>query len=110
MMFTLDVDSYRMLPTGFGQVMPSMFIDKLIGSACSILKEESNCEEIKCQREDSRVIVVGDIHGQFSDLLFLFRTLGMPSESKSYVFNGNYVAKGAWSMGVLLVLLAWNVI
>ena len=66
--------------------------------------------EINCQREDSRVIVVGDIHGQFSDLLFLFRILGTPFESQFYGFNGNYVDKGAWGMEVLLVLLAWKLL
>lgn len=112
MMFTLDVDSYRMLPSGFCQVLPSMLVDKLIDSACSILRKEPNSVEINCQREESksRVIVVGNIHGHFSDLLFLFRTLGTPSESQFYVFNGNYVDKGAWGMEVLLVLLAWKVI
>lgn len=109
MMFTLEQASQKMLPSAFCHVLPSTLVDKLTDTARSILCKEPNCVEIDCQGEDSRVIVVGDIHGQFYDLLFLFRHVGLPSENQFYVFNGNYVDKGAWGMEVFLVLLAWKV-
>lgn len=109
MMFSLEQASRKMLPSEVCHVIPSILVDKLTDTAHSILSEEPNCVEINCQ-EDSRVIVVGDIHGQFYDLLFLFKHIGMPSESQFYVFNGNYVDKGAWGMEVFLVLLAWKVL
>ncbi|XP_028774403.1 serine/threonine-protein phosphatase 7 isoform X2 [Neltuma alba] len=109
MMFTLEQASQKMLPSEFYHVIPSILVDKLTDSARSILCKEPNCVEINCQ-EDSRVIVVGDIHGQFYDLLFLFKHIGMPSESQVYVFNGNYVDKGAWGLEVFLVLLALKVL
>ncbi|CAI8611797.1 unnamed protein product [Vicia faba] len=83
---------------------------KLIDAACNVLRKEPNCVEINCLGEDSRVIVVGDIHGQFHDLMFLLKHLGMPSENQFYVFNGNYVDEGAWGIEVFLVLLAWKVL
>ncbi|KAK7261685.1 hypothetical protein RIF29_28002 [Crotalaria pallida] len=109
MMFTVEHATQKMLPSEFCHVMPAILVDKLIDAACGILCEESNCLEIECQ-EDSRVIVVGDIHGQFHDLMYLFKHAGVPSENQFYVFNGNYVGKGAWGVEVLLVLLAWKVL
>lgn len=109
MMFTLEQASQKMLPSEFCHVIPFILVDKLTDTACSILCKEPNCVEIDCQVDNSRVIVVGDIYGQFYDLLFLFKHVGVPSENQFYVFNGNYVDKGAWGMEVFLVLLAWKV-
>ncbi|TKY48281.1 Serine/threonine-protein phosphatase 7 [Spatholobus suberectus] len=109
MMVILEQASQKMLPSEFCHVVPTILVDKLADAACSILCKESNCVEINCQ-EDSRVIVVGDIHGQFHDLMFLLKHAGVPSENQIYVFNGNYVDKGAWGIEVFLVLLAWKVL
>ncbi|QCE09074.1 serine/threonine-protein phosphatase 7-like isoform X1 [Vigna unguiculata] len=109
-MVILEHASQKMLPSEFCHVVPTLLVDKLTGAACSILCKEPNCVEINCQGEDSRVIVVGDIHGQIHDLMFLFKHEGVPSENQIYVFNGNYVDKGAWGIEVFLVLLAWKVL
>ncbi|XP_027342035.1 serine/threonine-protein phosphatase 7-like isoform X2 [Abrus precatorius] len=110
MMFMLEQVSRKMLPSGFCHVVPTMLVEKLTDAACSILCKEPNCVEVNCLGEDSRVIVVGGIHGQFHDLMFLMKHAGVPSENQIYVFNGNYVDNGAWGIEVLLVLLAWKVL
>eukprot|EP00727_Mastigamoeba_balamuthi_P002950 m51a1_g12652 hypothetical protein (530) ;mRNA; f:420-2823 len=43
---------------------------------------------------DSRLIVVGDLHGQLTDLVTIFGQYGYPSETNVYVFNGDYVDRG----------------
>jgi len=108
-MVILEQASQKMLPSEFCHVVPTLLVDKLTDAAFSILCKEPNCVEINCLGEDSRVIVVGDLHGQFHDLMFLFKHAGLPSENQIYVFNGNYVDKGAWGIEVFLVLLAWKV-
>jgi serine/threonine-protein phosphatase 5 len=50
------------------------------------------------------VVVVGDTHGQFTDLLTIFRLGGMPSPSNVYLFNGDYVDRGPQDVEVLLTL------
>nr|KYP58399.1 Serine/threonine protein phosphatase 7 [Cajanus cajan] len=110
MMIILEQASQKMLSSEFCHVVPTMFVEKLVDGVCSILCKEPNCVDINCQGEDSRVIVVGDIHGQFHDLMLLLKHAGVPSENQIYVFNGNYVDKGAWGVEVLLVLLAWKVL
>uniref|UniRef100_A0A0R0HAT9 Serine/threonine-protein phosphatase n=1 Tax=Glycine max TaxID=3847 RepID=A0A0R0HAT9_SOYBN len=110
MMVILEQASQKMLPSEFCHIVPAILVDKLADAACSILCKEPNCVEINCQGEDSKVIVVGDVHGQFHDLMFLFKHAGVPSENRIYVFNGNYVDKGAWGIEVFLFLLAWKVL
>ncbi|KAM1462210.1 hypothetical protein ACFXTH_046481 [Malus domestica] len=97
-------------PENFQSVLSVSLVDKLIDTASSILCKEPNCVAVDCHKEDSRVVVVGDIHGQFRDLLHLFEHAGFPSDNQFYVFNGNYVNRGASGLDVFMVLLAWKVL
>lgn len=58
---------------------------------------------------DATLTIVGDIHGQFWDLLNIFSMNGHPSESRRYVLNGDYVDRGAHGLEVVLLLIAWKV-
>jgi serine/threonine-protein phosphatase 5 len=58
---------------------------------------------------DRRVIsVCGDTHGQFYDLLNIFsdNVGGYPSKENPFIFNGDFVDRGRYSLEVILTLLA----
>lgn len=58
--------------------------------------------------EDHEVTVCGDIHGQFYDLLNIFKINGNPSEINPYLFNGDFIDRGSFSVEVVITLLAWK--
>ncbi|KAJ5405651.1 hypothetical protein N7465_006935 [Penicillium sp. CMV-2018d] len=52
--------------------------------------------------------VVGDIHGQYADLIRIFQTYGAPPES-NYLFLGNYIGRGKRGLETILLLLCYKI-
>ncbi|KAG8373578.1 hypothetical protein BUALT_Bualt11G0039000 [Buddleja alternifolia] len=111
LMHAFDWASRAILPSEFPSVLPVGVFDKLLLTASKILHKEPNCVHIELGTESRRrVVVVGDVHGQLHDVLFLLRDAGFPADDRFFVFNGDYVDRGAWGLEVFLLLLAWKVL
>lgn len=75
----------------------------LFFQAKEILAKESNVQEVKCP-----VTVCGDVHGQFHDMMELFR-IGGKSPDTNYLFMGDYVDRGYYSVETVTLLVALKV-
>ncbi|KAI9783005.1 MAG: hypothetical protein M1816_001619 [Peltula sp. TS41687] len=53
------------------------------------------------------VKIVGDVHGQYTDLIRLFEMCGFPPHS-NYLFLGDYVDRGKQSLETILLLLCYK--
>lgn len=91
---------YGHFPTMTPQVLMYFFI---LLQAKEILAKESNVQEVKCP-----VTVCGDVHGQFHDLMELFR-IGGKSPDTNYLFMGDYVDRGYYSVETVTLLVALKV-
>lgn len=72
------------------------------------LKEQKSLVDIEVE-DTVDITVCGDTHGQFYDLLTIFEKNGNPSEVNPYLFNGDFVDRGSFSVEVVLLLIAWKV-
>merc|ERR1712194_803423 len=85
------------------QIIPEEDVKNLCNKAKEILMEEQNVHHVPIP-----ATVVGDIHGQFYDLLELF-DVGGQVPSVNYVFMGDFVDRGFYSVETFLLLLALKV-
>jgi len=80
----------------------------IIAKAQEILEKETTL--VKITLDDlEEITVCGDVHGQYYDLLNIFKINGNPSEENPYLFNGDFVDRGSWSVEIMLTLLMWKI-
>ena len=86
------------------KLIPAGFMKQLLIKAEAHLAKRPTVQYVKL-KETTRCIVVGDLHGQLADLLHIIREFDLPSDNKIYVFNGDFVDRGAKGCEVTAVLL-----
>ncbi len=88
-----------------------------LGMLCVVVSRYILLTESKAlvRIDQAPVKVFGDIHGQIVDLLQFFKIYGAPSHRTGdinfcqYVFNGDFVDRGAYSLEVLTLLLCLKI-
>jgi len=85
------------------EVIKESEVKSICNKVKEILKEEPNVYKI-----DAPVTICGDIHGQFFDLLELFK-VGGECPDTNYLFMGDFVDRGFNSVESVLLLIALKV-
>ena len=83
--------------------IPESQVRELCYKARELLIEEGNVVTV-----DAPVTICGDIHGQFHDLMELFRVGGDVPDT-NYLFMGDFVDRGFYSLESFLLLLCLKV-
>lgn len=92
-------------PSQIGRTFPiPVFDEKDVLSLCNEVKDIIKIQPPVIQRKPG-VIIVGDLHGNFLNLLQILAIHGLPP-TQNYIFLGNYVNFGEFSLEVLIFLFS----
>ena len=102
---TIDIDQIieQLSSNSKSYSIPEMEIEIINVEAREIIRGQPMLLELTAP-----ILICGDIHGQFSDLLQIFRRLGQPGET-TYLFLGDYVDRGRKSLETIILLLCYKI-
>ncbi|KAK7694693.1 serine/threonine protein phosphatase Pzh1 [Cerrena zonata] len=107
----LDIDDMiqRLLDVGYtGKASKSLCIkNQEIVAICQAAREVFLSQPTLIELSPP-VKIVGDVHGQYSDLIRLFEMCGFPPAA-NYLFLGDYVDRGKQSLETILLLLCYKI-
>lgn len=90
-----------------GKKIHRRYVFQIIKAVRNIVYNEPTMVEMEVQ-PGTTLTVCGDTHGQFYDLLEIFRLNGFPTDKHAYLFNGDFVDRGSWSTEIALLLYAYK--
>eukprot|EP01138_Halocafeteria_seosinensis_P003117 gb/GECG01003186.1/.p1 GENE.gb/GECG01003186.1/~~gb/GECG01003186.1/.p1 ORF type:complete len:953 (+),score=133.80 gb/GECG01003186.1/:1-2859(+) len=61
-------------------------------------------------KDNERLTICGDTHGQLQDLFSVFTINGTPDNHNRYLFNGDFVDRGPCGAEIVLTLLAFQLV
>ncbi|KAG6026853.1 serine/threonine protein phosphatase Pzh1 [Claviceps citrina] len=106
----MDLDDYikRLLDAGYaGKVTKSVCLKNAeIVAICQRAREVLLSQPALLEL-DAPVKIVGDVHGQYTDLIRMFEMCGFPPMA-NYLFLGDYVDRGKQSLETILLLLCYK--
>ncbi|KAJ7783764.1 Metallo-dependent phosphatase-like protein [Mycena maculata] len=106
-----DVDDMisRLLEVGYtGKVSKSLCLKNTEITSICLAAREVFLNQPTLVELSPPVKIVGDVHGQYSDLIRLFEMCGFPPAA-NYLFLGDYVDRGKQSLETILLLLCFKI-
>eukprot|EP00127_Corallochytrium_limacisporum_P006874 Clim_evm89s236 gene=Clim_evmTU89s236 len=85
--------------------LPDKYILQILAYTFRALKKQPNVNKIYVDNS-VRVVVVGDLHGSLDDLVNILSDNGLPGHHNFYIFNGDFVDRGNYSIEVMCLVLS----
>jgi serine/threonine-protein phosphatase PP1 catalytic subunit len=107
---SLDLDDYitRLIDAAYaGKVTKGVCLKIAEITAICLQAQEVFLSQPALLELDAPVKIVGDIHGQYPDLIRLFEMSGSPPNA-NFLFLGDYVDRGKQSLETILLLLCYK--
>ncbi|KJH52164.1 putative S-(hydroxymethyl)glutathione dehydrogenase/class III alcohol dehydrogenase [Dictyocaulus viviparus] len=82
---------------------------KILLDIYTFLKDQPTLVEVDVPSKQ-RFTICGDIHGQFYDLCNIFDINGLPSETNPYLFNGDFVDRGSFSVETIFTMFSYKLL
>lgn len=89
--------------------LPQKYAYQMILAAYNFFKQQDSLVHITVP-DKQKFTICGDVHGQFYDLANIFEINGLPSETNPYLFNGDFVDRGSFSVETIFTLLGWKLL
>ncbi|KAF9535322.1 phosphoprotein phosphatase PPZ [Crepidotus variabilis] len=107
--FDVDDMIQRLLDVGYtGKVSKSLCLKNAEITAICLAARDVFLSQPTLIELSPPVKIVGDVHGQYSDLIRLFEMCGFPPAA-NYLFLGDYVDRGKQSLETILLLLCYKI-
>jgi len=90
-----------------GVLLPKSMAYELVIDVIKLQQKEKTMGKITVPPGEC-ITVIGDTHGQYFDVMTLLELNGLPSPKNPYIFNGDFVDRGSWSMENILLLYAFK--
>ncbi|CAM9197577.1 unnamed protein product [Chrysoparadoxa australica] len=95
------------------KMVAKRFVVRILTESYRLLREQPSLMELTVPETglnggEGHFTVCGDTHGQYYDVLNIFQLNGLPSAANPYLFNGDFVDRGSFSLEVVLTFLAWK--
>ncbi|KAI0126536.1 calcineurin-like phosphoesterase [Xylariales sp. AK1849] len=106
----IDLDDFikRLLDAAYaGKVTKSVCLKNAEIVAICLRAREVLLSQPALLELDAPVKIVGDVHGQYTDLIRMFEMCGFPPSS-NFLFLGDYVDRGKQSLETILLLLCYK--
>nr|GAT45456.1 phosphoprotein phosphatase [Mycena chlorophos] len=90
-----------------GKTLPKRYVWEIVLGAHDHFAAEESLVNVDID-EGVTCDVIGDVHGQFYDMLHLYSLTGEPNEKHYLLMNGDLVDRGSWSIEVILTAFAFK--
>lgn len=93
------------------KLIPKKYVVMMLLDFAEELKKQPNIVKLslpsKRDNYKPKFTVCGDTHGQFYDTMNLFESNGFPSADNPYLFNGDFVDRGSFSIENILTFIGY---